>query len=104
MLTFADAPKKQTVFGKLIGALLLAGSIFASAAMAQRDPAPGEPGAPYANMNHLAPIGVRTGKYFDIPDSAKGPPVDPAKGYRIEELGPSLYMVTDNAVSSMFMV
>jgi hypothetical protein len=66
--------------------------------------APGEAGAPYAGMNHIAPIGVRTGKYFDVPDAAKGPPVDPAKGYRVEELGPGLYMVTDNAISSMFMV
>jgi glyoxylase-like metal-dependent hydrolase (beta-lactamase superfamily II) len=65
---------------------------------------PGEPGAPYANMNHLAPIGVRTGKYLDIPDSAKGPPIDPAKGYRVEELGPDLYLVTDNGYMSMFMV
>jgi glyoxylase-like metal-dependent hydrolase (beta-lactamase superfamily II) len=68
------------------------------------DKAPGEAGAPYADMNHIAPIGVRTGKYFAIPDAAKGPPIDPAKGYRVEELGPALYMITDNAYSSMFMV
>jgi glyoxylase-like metal-dependent hydrolase (beta-lactamase superfamily II) len=43
-------------------------------------------------------------KYLDIPDAAKGPVVDPAKGYRIEELGSSLYLVTDNVNSSMFMV
>jgi glyoxylase-like metal-dependent hydrolase (beta-lactamase superfamily II) len=71
---------------------------------AQQSPLPGEPGAPYANMNHIAPIGVRTGKYLNVPESAKGPALDPAKGYRVEELGPSLYMVTDNAISSMFMV
>jgi len=65
---------------------------------------PGEAGAPYKQMNHLAPIGVRTGKYLDVPDSAKGPAVDPAKGYRVEELGTDLYMITDNGYSSMFMV
>jgi glyoxylase-like metal-dependent hydrolase (beta-lactamase superfamily II) len=72
--------------------------------MASQNSAPGEAGAPYADMNHIAPIGVRTGKYFDIPDGAKGPAVDPAKGYRTEMLGRGLYMVTDNANQSMFMV
>jgi glyoxylase-like metal-dependent hydrolase (beta-lactamase superfamily II) len=65
---------------------------------------PGEAGAPYEHMNHLAPIGVRTGKYLDVHDSAKGPAIDPAKGYRVEELGTGLYMITDNGYSSMFMV
>src|SRR6478735_1626259 len=41
---------------------------------------------------------------MEVPESAKGPPVDPAKGYRIQVLGSSLYMVTDNAYQSMFMV
>ena len=84
---------------------LLAATIAASDAVAQSDKTvPGEAGAPYANMNHIAPIGARTGKYFDIPESAKGPAVDPAKGYRIEELGDGLYMVTDNVYQSMFMI
>jgi glyoxylase-like metal-dependent hydrolase (beta-lactamase superfamily II) len=88
-----------------LGLGLLAAVIAASGASAQSDnAAPGEAGAPYANMNHIAPIGVRTGKYLDIPEASKGPPVDPAKGYRVEELGTGLYMVTDNAISSMFMV
>jgi glyoxylase-like metal-dependent hydrolase (beta-lactamase superfamily II) len=65
---------------------------------------PGEAGAPYKQMNRLAPIGVRTGKYIDVPDSAKGPPVDATKGFRVEELGTNLYMITDNAYSSMFLV
>jgi len=64
----------------------------------------GEPGTPYANMNHLAPIGVRTDRYLPVPDAAKGPPIDPAKGYRTEDLGGGAYMVTDNGYNSMFLV
>ncbi len=61
-------------------------------------------GEPYAHMPDIPPIGVRTGKYLDIPESAKGPAIDPAKGYRIQELGKGLFMITDNAYQSMFMV
>ncbi|MFS2108816.1 MBL fold metallo-hydrolase [Sphingomonas sp. Sphisp140] len=64
----------------------------------------GEPGTPYANMNHLAPIGVRTDRYLPVLDAAKGPPVDPARGYRTEDLGGGAYMVTDNGYNSMFVV
>ena len=60
--------------------------------------------APYANMPSIPPIGVRIAKYLDVPDSAKGPAVDPAKGYRIQKLGDGLYMITDNAYQSMFLV
>jgi glyoxylase-like metal-dependent hydrolase (beta-lactamase superfamily II) len=60
--------------------------------------------APYANMPSIAPIGVRIGHYKKIPEEAKGPPVDPAKGYRLQELGKGLYMITDNAIQSMFLV
>ncbi|MBC7827582.1 MAG: MBL fold metallo-hydrolase [Chitinophagaceae bacterium] len=55
-------------------------------------------------MPEIAPIGVRIGKHFDVPESAKGPAIDPAKGYRIQELGKGLYMITDNAYQSMFLV
>jgi glyoxylase-like metal-dependent hydrolase (beta-lactamase superfamily II) len=55
-------------------------------------------------MPAIAPIGVRIGKYLDVPEASKGPPVDPAKGYRTQKLGTGLYMVTDNATQSMFMV
>lgn len=60
--------------------------------------------APYANMPSIAPIGVRISHYQKVPEDAKGPPVDPAKGYRLQELGKGLYMITDNAIQSMFMV
>jgi glyoxylase-like metal-dependent hydrolase (beta-lactamase superfamily II) len=60
--------------------------------------------APYANMPEIAPIGARIGKYMDLAESAKGPPVDPAKGYRVQVLGKDLYMVTENVYQAMFLV
>ncbi|HYD58821.1 MAG TPA: MBL fold metallo-hydrolase [Noviherbaspirillum sp.] len=67
-------------------------------------PVPGCAGAPYTEMPEIAPIGARIGKYMDIPESAKGPAIDPAKGYRIQALGKGLYMVTENVYQAMFMV
>ena len=64
---------------------------------------PGTAGVPYANMPAIAPIGVRVDKYLDVPEFAKGPAVDPAKGYRLQTLGDGLYMVTDGSYQSMFM-
>ncbi|NYT41435.1 MBL fold metallo-hydrolase [Sphingomonas sp. R-74633] len=55
-------------------------------------------------MPAIAPIGVRPDRYLPVPETAKGPPIDPAKGYRIQELGRGLYLVTDNAYQSMFLV
>jgi hypothetical protein len=49
-----------------------------------------EVAAPYANMPSIAPIGARIGHYQKVPEDAKGPPVDPAKGYRLQELGKGL--------------
>lgn len=59
---------------------------------------------PYPDMPAIAPIGVRIGKYLDVPPSAVGPAIDPAKGYRLQDLGRGLYMVTDNVYQSMFLV
>jgi len=70
---------------------------------ARSDVQPGTAGVPYANMPAIAPIGVRVDKYVDVPAFAKGPAVDPAKGYRIQTLGDGLYMVTDGSYQSMFM-
>ncbi|RYG50781.1 MAG: MBL fold metallo-hydrolase [Chitinophagaceae bacterium] len=55
-------------------------------------------------MPVVAPIGVNIGRHIPVIESAKGPAIDPAKGYRIQEMGEGLYMVTDNAVQSMFLV
>jgi glyoxylase-like metal-dependent hydrolase (beta-lactamase superfamily II) len=80
-----------------------AGCLGAVTTIARTAAEPGTPGAPYASMPAVAPIGVRVDRYLDIPESAKGPAVDPAKGYRIEKIGDGLYMVTDGAYQSMFM-
>jgi glyoxylase-like metal-dependent hydrolase (beta-lactamase superfamily II) len=58
----------------------------------------------YPSMPQIAPIGERIAKYQDIPESARGPAIDPDKGYRLQELGGGLYMVTDNIYQSMFLV
>jgi glyoxylase-like metal-dependent hydrolase (beta-lactamase superfamily II) len=55
-------------------------------------------------MPSIAPIGERIGKYIDVPASAVGPTVGAAKGYRLQDLGGGLYLVTDNAYQSMFLV
>ena len=52
----------------------------------------------------IAPIGVSIGKYMDIPAAAQGPAIDADKGYRVQSLGKGLYMVTENAYQSMFLV
>src|SRR5262245_45861234 len=85
-------------FGALLAALCLTPCV----ALAQQGG--GAAGEPYPNMPSIAPIGVRIEKYMDVPDSAKGPPIDPTKGYRTQKLGDGLYMVTDNAYQSMFLV
>src|SRR5215217_7463328 len=84
--------------------LAVAAGVFMGATLAARAQArPGTPGVPYANMPAIAPIGVSVDKYFDVPDSAKGPTIDPVKGYRTQALGDGLYMVTDGGYQSMFM-
>lgn len=83
----------------VVVAVLWAGT----APAAQNGARPGTAGVPYANMPAIAPIGVRVDKYVDIPDTAKGPAVDPSKGYRTEKLGDGLYMITDNGIQSVFM-
>jgi len=64
----------------------------------------GAAGEPYPGMPAIAPIGVGIGKYMDVPASGQGPAVDPAKGYRLQDLGGGLYLITDNAIQSMFLV
>ena len=69
-----------------------------------QDDIPGQVGEPYPNMPAIAPLGVRIGRHIPVPESSKGPAIDPAKGYRIQDLGQGLYMVTDNGYQSLFMV
>lgn len=72
--------------------------------LAQSNGTPREAEESYANMPSIAPIGVKIGKYIDVPPSAQGPAIDPVKEYRVQDLGSGLYMITDNAYQSMFMV
>jgi len=87
----------------VIGALALTASL-GQAPVARAEAAPGQPGTPYANMPALAPIGVRTDRYLPVSAENTPPPIDPAKGYRTQKLGDGLYMVTENAYQSMFLV
>lgn len=91
----------------LLGLLVASASPFIGRAHAQSHGSGGAPGAvsePYPDMPAIAPIGERIGKYFDVPESAKGPAIDPAKGYRLQDFGKGLYLVTDNAIQSLFLV
>jgi len=85
-------------------ALTVVTASWAGATLAARNGAPaGTPGAPYAHMPAIAPIGVRVDTYQGVPEAARGPLVDPAKGYRTQKLGDGLFMITDGAYQSMFM-
>lgn len=64
----------------------------------------GTAGEPYPNMPSIAPLGVRIDKHIEINETSKGPAIPAGKGYRIQELGRGLYMITDNIYQSMFMV
>ena len=75
-----------------------------SAARADPEAAPGAPGAPYGHMPPLAPIGARVDRYLPVPPEDVSPAIDPKKGYRLQRLGRGLYLVTDNAYQSMFLV
>jgi glyoxylase-like metal-dependent hydrolase (beta-lactamase superfamily II) len=59
---------------------------------------------PYPNMPEIAPPVVRTAKYLPVPASAKGPAVDPEKGYRTESLGSGAFLVTDGIYQALVIV
>src|SRR5262245_49922357 len=59
---------------------------------------------PYANMPDIAPPIVRTNKYLPVPDAARGPAIDPAKGYRTESLGAGAFLVTDGVYQALLVV
>jgi glyoxylase-like metal-dependent hydrolase (beta-lactamase superfamily II) len=61
-------------------------------------------GGPYPGLPSVAPIGVKVDKYADVPAASRGPAIDPNKGYRLQELGRDLYMITNNAYQSMFLI
>jgi len=94
--------KRRAAAMWMAATLLWAG--LGSATESDHEAPPGQAGRPYANMPDIAPIGIRVDKYYDIPEQAKGPEIDPAKGCRVEELGKGLYMITDGFFQSVFMV
>jgi glyoxylase-like metal-dependent hydrolase (beta-lactamase superfamily II) len=65
---------------------------------------PGAAGQPYPNMPAIAPLGVRIGRHLKIPEASKGPAIDPKVGYRRQDLGKGLHVVTDNLYQCMFLV
>ena len=105
--TFIQSPNTRTLnrFAISCAALLFMNQLVPVSAFAgANEGVPGVAGEPYLNMPAIAPLGVRIGKHLEVPESSKGPAIDPAKGYRIQNLGQGLYMVTDNGYQSMFMV
>jgi glyoxylase-like metal-dependent hydrolase (beta-lactamase superfamily II) len=88
--------------GLVASPFALAAAIVCGGPLAAR--AEGEAGTRFPNMPSIAPIGEKIAKYLAVPASAMGPAVDPAKGYRLQDLGGGLHMVTDNAYQSMFLV
>ena len=56
---------------------------------------------PYAAMPEIAPPIVRTSKYLPVPAEARGPAVDPKKGYRTESLGAGAFLVTDGVYQAL---
>ncbi|HEU4507420.1 MAG TPA: MBL fold metallo-hydrolase [Pyrinomonadaceae bacterium] len=86
----------------LVAVAMLAGSRVVLAQTNGSHTAPAN--AEESTLPSIAPIGVSNGKYMDIPPSAVGPAIDPSKGYRLQDLGSGLHMVTDNAYQSMFLV
>ena len=97
---------KEIKYTKLLLTCLVVAivSAFAAGGRGQSTQEQGTAGEPYPQMPSIAPIGVRIGKYLDVPAAAQGPAIDPAKGYRLQDLGNGLYMITDNAIQSMFLV
>jgi len=90
---------------RMLACLAIASLMWVPAVSRSQDhDVPGAPAAqPYSDMPEIAPIGVRIGKYLDVPEASKGPPIDKAKGYRLQDLGDGLYMVTDNIYQSMLL-
>ena len=61
-------------------------------------------GMPYSNMPDIVPPNVRSDAYTPLTDAQLGPPIDPLKGYRIDNLGGGVYTVGDGIYSTMFVV
>jgi glyoxylase-like metal-dependent hydrolase (beta-lactamase superfamily II) len=92
----------RTLVRLLVAAVCLSPAV----AQAQQNDAP-PPAAPedaYPPLPAIPAIGVPNTSYAAIPAASRGPAVDPAKGYRLQDLGDGLYLITDNQIQSMFLV
>jgi len=96
----AAIPRRRLSIAALVIISVVAIFSAAVAALAAR----GEKPDPYPDMPSVATIGQRIGKYQDVPASAIGPAINPAKGYRLQNLGGGLFMITDNIYQSLFLV
>lgn len=93
----------RTVFGLLLaGFCALPETMQAQSNGSMIQPPAAE--AAYPAAPSIPAIGVRNTTYLNVPASALGPAVDPAKGYRLQDLGQGLYLITDNIYQSMFLV
>ena len=98
---------RSTTKHRMVGLLAVVGLLLGSVGLADSAGSlapPGQAGKPYPNMSSIASIGERVDKYYDLPEISEGPRIDTAKGYRIEELGKGLYLISDGAYQSVFMV
>ena len=88
-----------------LGAVALSGCNSSNAqAQARKGSQPTAWGAPYSNMPDIVPPNVRQDAYTPFTDAQTGPPIDPAKGYRVENLGGGVYTVGDGIYNTMFVV
>jgi glyoxylase-like metal-dependent hydrolase (beta-lactamase superfamily II) len=101
---------RQSVDRRVATAIILGMAVLSALAIASQAAFGQPPGAGAARegqsheMAAVAPIGVPIERYLPIPPQATGAPIDPAKGYRLQQLGRGLFMVTDNAYQSLFLV
>jgi glyoxylase-like metal-dependent hydrolase (beta-lactamase superfamily II) len=61
-------------------------------------------GPAYPNMPDIVPPNVRQSEYAAVAASEMGPPIDPAKGYRTENFGGGVHMVTEGSYQAMLVV
>lgn len=61
-------------------------------------------GPAYPNMPSIVPPNVRPNAFAAVPTSALGPSIDPSKGYRTEDFGGGVFMLTDGAEQVMLVV
>jgi glyoxylase-like metal-dependent hydrolase (beta-lactamase superfamily II) len=93
--------------GMVIATVLLSTTAMSFALLSNSSAQGDARGVPQSALVHDLPKLERrahSARYLDVPQEAKGLAVDPKKGYRLEKLGPDLYLVTDNVYQSMFMV